>query len=299
MFACTKRKDPTPGNFGKVNSKIQYSSVAHNKNSVKKNSDTIYTQFGDYITSITPSVFRAKFHTIRYQDNYSGQSSIELIVNELPANDPLRYANFSDNSSVTMVPTFWGDLRCSDDNSSCYFANATQLLYFYFRLQYFIQEVELPQQYASLPFLYQFSFSDSVDENQGNWGSLTNNILKTKSSNFLYKLYTDAPIPDLYVFGNTDSTFQYLVDVPGQTIDNPMGGSGVGYYIIRSNKFSTFSFIPPSATETKTYTTTMSFDYNNLIQIYAGEDNIPYSQDDIFVYAPNYWERLSITVVAN
>jgi len=42
----------------------------------------------------------------------------------------------------------------------------------------------------------------------------------------------------------------------------------------------------------------MTFDINNLIQIYAGADNIPYTSDDIFVYAPRFWERLSVNLSA-
>jgi hypothetical protein len=41
----------------------------------------------------------------------------------------------------------------------------------------------------------------------------------------------------------------------------------------------------------------MTYCINNLIQIYAGQDNIPYTSDDIFVYAPNFWERLSVSLI--
>jgi hypothetical protein len=40
----------------------------------------------------------------------------------------------------------------------------------------------------------------------------------------------------------------------------------------------------------------MIFDTHNLIQIYAGEDNIPYTSDDVFIYAPNFWERIQVSV---
>lgn len=38
----------------------------------------------------------------------------------------------------------------------------------------------------------------------------------------------------------------------------------------------------------------MTFDTNNIIQVYAGAGNKPYTPDDISVYAPKYWERLFI-----
>jgi hypothetical protein len=40
----------------------------------------------------------------------------------------------------------------------------------------------------------------------------------------------------------------------------------------------------------------MSFNITDLIQIYAGQDNIAYTFDDIFVYAPNFWERISVSL---
>ena len=43
----------------------------------------------------------------------------------------------------------------------------------------------------------------------------------------------------------------------------------------------------------------ISFDTENLIQIYAGQDNIPYTSDGIFLFAPNYWERLIVKLEVN
>ena len=68
--------------------------------------------------------------------------------------------------------------------------------------------------------------------------------------------------------------------------------------VIRSNYYNPFTFTPPAEGETKSYTAIVSFDYSNLIQVYAGLDNIPYTNDDVFVYAPNYWERLSVNVLS-
>jgi hypothetical protein len=41
----------------------------------------------------------------------------------------------------------------------------------------------------------------------------------------------------------------------------------------------------------------VSFDFADLIHIYAGRDNKPYTYDDVFVYAPRFWERLKVRVV--
>ncbi len=296
IISCTDHEDSVPPNFGKVNTVFEYTSVGQKEKPVK--SDTYYTQFGEYITSITPVIFKAKFQTIRFTEDYHELNSIEVINNNLPQFDPKRYADFTNNNTVTMNPEFWGDLQCAYNGDSCYFKNPITLNYFYFRLWYFYQEVQLPQQYADLegPMIYQFMFSpeDSTEETFN--ALLVDNYLKARSRCLMEMLYTTTPIPDVFVFGNTDSTFQYYVSetdtIPNE--HNLMGDKNT--YNIRSHKYVPFTFIPPAKGETKTFTTTMSFDYRNLIQIYAGPDNIPYNQDDVFIYAPNYWERLSVTV---
>lgn len=39
---------------------------------------------------------------------------------------------------------------------------------------------------------------------------------------------------------------------------------------------------------------TFLYDIHNIIQVYAGPDNTPYTEDDKFILAPNFWERLSV-----
>lgn len=303
ISGCTKHKDSVPPDFGKVQTKILYSNTSPAKNSDAGKSDQLYTQFGEYITSITPTVFRAKFHTIRFADDYNSLNTIEVIDNNLPAADPRRSADFTNGSSVTLTPQFYGDIKCSYDMTSCYFQRPTTLKYFLFRLWYFYQEVQLPQQYASLPAtpgIYQFGgLSASTDPDYISGGSLINNYLITKSRSLLTMLYPSTPVADVYVFGNTDRTYEYYAG-PDNSTPNPDNlMREVNTYVIRSNKYNSFTFDPPADGVTKIFTTTISFDYNNLIQIYAGEDNIPYTSDDVFVYAPNYWERLSVNVEDN
>lgn len=64
--------------------------------------------------------------------------------------------------------------------------------------------------------------------------------------------------------------------------------------MIRSNKYTPVTVKMPLDGETIVMYSTISFNTENLIQVYAGMDNIPYTFDDIFVYAPNYWERLNV-----
>ena len=34
----------------------------------------------------------------------------------------------------------------------------------------------------------------------------------------------------------------------------------------------------------------------NLIQVYAGRDNIPYTFDDVFLYRPQFYDRFEVKV---
>ena len=61
-----------------------------------------------------------------------------------------------------------------------------------------------------------------------------------------------------------------------------------------SSRFKEYEITPASNGETITTISTIGFDNENLIQIYAGADNFPYTSDDIIVYAPNFGERIYV-----
>ncbi len=52
----------------------------------------------------------------------------------------------------------------------------------------------------------------------------------------------------------------------------------------------------PDDGETIEMFSTISFNTENLIQVYERPDNTPYTQDDWFIYAPDYWERINVTL---
>ena len=100
--------------------------------------------------------------------------------------------------------------------------------------------------------------------------------------------------PRAIVFGNTSST--YIYSSTGTSIDDPMGTGGD---IIRSNKFNSIIISEIPEGETKAINGIMTYNTTDLIQIYAGKDNMPYTNDDVFVYAPNFWERISVSLDYN
>jgi hypothetical protein len=254
-----------------------------------------YTQFGEYITSITPSRFLGKFLDLRFFNNQfipGFHLDINLIDNKSDITNPHRLADFSNNSSVSFIPE---QVNVREN---------VELIYFAAICLFFYQELELPQQYESITVLKYLSFGNCFFNNFDGpsvGGEKTGCFVKASHEDFLAPIFdsnwtgfngTYPVTRHSYVFGNTDSTFIfYSADQQIRTIDNPQGQNG---YIVRSNKYTpvTISAIPDG--DSKTIKGTMSFNITDLIQIYAGQDNIAYTRDDIFVYAPNFWERISV-----
>jgi hypothetical protein len=96
------------------------------------------------------------------------------------------------------------------------------------------------------------------------------------------------------IFGNTESSF--VVNPNGETVslseDCPIAEPGHDL-TIRSHKYTNMVFNQPGEGQTAVMDGTLSFNTLDLIQVYAGTDNIPYTHDDIFVYAPKFWERIN------
>jgi hypothetical protein len=268
------------------------------KSAVKSYSSTQeeqYTQFGDYITSITPSVYIIKFGDMRFQ-NYDkeGQmwnNSINIINSNMTNTDEARFADFTKNNIVNITPV-------ADHYDT---RNSVTLNIFVFITMFIYQEFELPSQYANVKDLenlvyekaaWGIDYKTSV-EIGGERDGLT---IKGSEMPLIKDKLFDNDMPHSYVFGATDSTYIWKNTLGGQSINDPIGQGG---YIVRSNKYNSFTIPAISKNETYTLAGTMSFNINNIIQVYAGADNIPYTSDDIFVYAPKYWERLSVSLDSN
>jgi hypothetical protein len=297
LIGCKKPED-TIFVPGKINATVNYLGNS-GKSSVKSNNlkaadlENLYTGFGDYIMSITPNKVSAKFYCIRYAEDLSGHNMMEIINNNLPPYDPLRYADFTNNSSVSMVPSLGGDLI----NEGASFAQSVEFKYLTFDIKNIYLEIQLPQEYISIDVLDQFNYPDNLPDDEWElYCTLTNNILNARHRLFLLPIFGNPQSsPSTIVFGGTDST--YLLNVVSDVHNIPYNTPYHGNRIIRSKNFNTITFDPSvSANKTTLITATLSFDYNNLIQIYAGTDNIPYTKDDIFLYEPNFFDRLTVNV---
>ena len=255
--------------------------------------DEHYTQFGDYITSLTPTKFTAKIWTMGYMDGvwWNTQTNSTNILSYVrwdgsmytPAQDSIqRSADFSNNATVTFEnPGMNGQLNGE------FFENNVDFKYFFFVTNFLYQEVQLPTQYEGIQL---------TAINAGFNATVENNILKSQHKMFMKPIFPNGELDMAFrfYFGNTDSAF--VVNPNGEMLeiseDNPLDG-GRNYLTFRSDKYSHASYRVPDEGETLTMSGVVSFNSTDLIQVYAGADNVPYTSDDVFVYAPKFWERIS------
>jgi len=242
-----------------------------------------YTQFGDFITSITPSRFVGKFMELQFFEETSFR--IPLIDWNWDLADPRRLADFSNNGTVSFTP------------QEVNVRNNMVLTYLSVKWCFLYQEWELPKQYENfhddqLQFFYLGNVFNNTFDGFYIGMSKTGCFVKGGQEELVAPIFDEnwtgftgtypAGCRD-FLFGNTDSI--YILEEGTE-----------GHYIAKINKYNpvTISAIPDG--ETKTIMGTMSFNTTDLIQIYAGKDNIPYTKDDYFVYAPKFWERISVTL---
>lgn len=279
---------------GTLRHKVKFTTTQSNLKSAASVAESYYENLGTYITSITPTHLTAKMNLLMYLDNWDQSNSATHMISYIDGhdNDPnyeiSLLVDFSNNQEVSYEPILYGtDLR-----DGLYEQKEVTLNYFYFVPYHFIQEFEVPEAYGDM----------NIIGNNGTYSidSITGKRLITVTYQPLIEPIFGYPDhqPWGYIFGNTDSTFivnAECADLPASE-NYPVGGNRP---IIRSNKYTPVTVVMPDAGVTTEMYSTISFDTENLIQVYAGIDNIPYTLDDVFVYAPNYWERLALKLELN
>lgn len=276
---------------GEIDYKVKYTTEKSSVKSSKTSTDVRYTQFGAYITSLTPDTFTSKINIMMYLDHWDQSDGSTHMISYVDGhdNDPnyeiATYADFSGNQEVKIDPILYS----TDIWKGIFKQKEVTFDYFYFVPNYFFQDFEIPGQYGEIS-LYNLA-GDAVHYTDSQTGK---HRCKVNNKPFVYPVYTESfRIPFAFVFGKTDSTFIFnkeCANVPPSE-NHPFGGS---YPVIRSNKYSPITVRMPLDGESIIMYSTVSFDTENLIQVYAGKDNIPYTSDDVFVYAPDYWERLNV-----
>jgi hypothetical protein len=299
--ACRKHKDTTENpkdkGFGNVIYNIQYSTARLALRQAAANGDTVekfHSQYGDHIASITPTKFLGSFSVLRLHACSDKQAFMTLFLQSPPF---VYNADFTNNSKIAVTPILNGSMSCDSakgpngqDTFLCILNEITPFVLLYSQIANLKQTLTLPTQYASVN-LTQFKYSDTVKK--GNILTVDMHPLK-KEIDYLADL-------NIY-FGLSDSTRFYK---PGENVPFPPCFpphlKSPGFFdapMIWSHKLKPWTYNPPKKGETLSLLCTIGFDTENLIQIYAGADNIPYTIDDIIVYAPDFWERLSVTVTS-
>jgi hypothetical protein len=298
---CSKNKED-----GKLKVKVNYSISGENKNAIYEKNNIVksvrsveednYSQIGNFITSITPTEFSARFLDMTfYSDKELNQGGyrLTLIDGNLPANDSSRYANFTNGNSVTINPT----LFASDKTNLFFSGGEIKFIYLSFSLDYFYQEVLLPVQYETVTlnqFNHRYGNNDYFSEIVK-----IGHTLKVDSYPIIDKVIAqNQGVLSTFIFGNTNSS---KIVYPGlDPVDPALAPFGnINGNFVWSKNYQALTAIMPAHDESRTITCTLSFDISNLIQIYAGSDNISYTSDDVIIYAPNFWDRIHVTTTQN
>lgn len=289
VFTACKKDDE----IGTLKHKLEFKTAPTIRNTL---SDSVYTQFGQYITSVSPSVFKAKLNFLFYKDAWG--SAEEVMFSYVDGQNGAQnveisvFVDFSNNQVLEIEPIIY---------HKGFLPEIIDLVYFTFGPYYLYQEFSIPAQYDTIT-LNQFNafYPESLGMNQGGTQYYCDSVkfgtlIKTRYAPLIVPIW-GSQYPSLILFGCTDSTYIFNAahDEVQTGPDYPISSGNES--VIRSHKFTAEEIVMPMNDEVSTMHSTISFDTQNLIQIYAGADNIPYTSDDVFVYAPNYWERINVNL---
>lgn len=255
-----------------------------------------FYQLGDLVTTITPTKVTAKINTIRYVDRKLTEPGVQTMVELISVNwlndDARRFADFTNGNMVEVIPQMWGNI----DNDGWFVEDNIRLRYLSILPDQFTFEFEYP---ADLPMF-------PANGLPANALSRVGNTVTCDMHYFLYRIkdsaydYEHGIYLKGFVFGGSDSTYittQTQAKNSNDVFD--LVSMSQPHSVARSGNYNTPILTPPPKGESKFITTYIAFDSNNIIQHYAGYDNIPYTYDDVFVLEPKFWDRFSIVIDQN
>ncbi len=272
---CKKNK------YGNVKQQIRFTSeiIGFNKNVKlqKRTQELRYSQFGDFVTSITPISFIAELGPVRYFSENSHDNFIALVGGSI--GNEILTADFSVESTVPVTPTLCCNVYDNPDGQGGgYFKNDVTLKMLYIRMN--LKPVfELPVEYNNINLI--------------NYQTQQNGRIITTD---LFTL--NQPVEELQVFNQTMDIYFGQFDSTYISFDVPVRDYNSGVHI-RSSNFKEWTLTPPLGVETKTVVSTLGFFIDDIIHVYAGNDNIPYTDDDVIVFEPKFWERIDVDVNIN
>lgn len=276
FFGCKKEK------YGNTRQEIRVTTDAYSAKlkSLQQVNENKYTQFGDFITTITPSGFIGELTAVRFHDDTIQSNSGGSFMTIAGLSVGNITADFTNNATISVIPVINGNLIENPDGQGASFREDVTFKFLWVGMG-LKQVIELPAEYTNIQ-LSQFypPFSQKVG-----------NILTTE----LKPLY--EPVNDLSQLSNGIQIYFGMTDSTYITEGTILGNSWSRY--IRSSHFKEWTMTPPQPEQTKTYISTIGFPNENIIQIYAGADNLPYTSDDIIVMEPKFWERIYVDVTEN
>jgi len=286
LLACACKK----GDYGTMRYKARFCTQESNTLKLSSN-DTLYTIFGDYITGITPDHLSSTVGMFIFQDHYNqGNPACHMIAFIENRQEDV---DFSGNAEIEFSPT----LHSTDIREGIFEQKEVDFRFISFCPNNFMHGFEIPTQYLGVingGNANQFMLSDGTFHFDTINQKLSVQSAKNLSYGAIHGNANAMPTSFILTFGQTDSSYVYMFsgqEMPEEDRFPFWDANGV---VIRSSKFSTQKIIMPGEGETYTMYATLSFDTNRLIQVYAGNDNIPYTPDDVFVYAPKFWDRINI-----
>ncbi len=239
-----------------------------------------YDQFGDFITSLTPVSFIGELGVVRFHaENDDFSSKMTLVMRQLNIGEEPIIADFSNNSTISVVPELNGDMMTNPDGQGGFFRNPVKFKLLWIDMGLRLT-VELPEEYTDVT-LNQFNYPREKAEKQGS--TLTTTLTPL---NHIVSELAELGHTINFVFGLSDNTHiskESFLAVPP-------------YPHIRSAKYTQWTMSPPPEDKVITYVSTIGFANDEIIQVYAGADNIPYTSDDIVVLEPKFWERIFVHV---
>ncbi len=239
----------------------------------------------DYIAAVTPTKFKVPLIFITLASSESGTQSI---LNYASSTEKA-YADFA-NGTV---------LECSNVNPGTFDilfftmfdhpCEVTTVETLNLSLEF---EVDLPVEYDGVPLQQIIDYDGTESEGTDVYATQTGTTIQTNTlAMATTNIYDDLSTPYLYIFGLTDTSSVFNSEHNDVTYQVGNATLGTGNAPAIRAPFETIT-IPY---EYELINISFSYNIENIIHIYQGVDGVSYTEDDIIILAPNYWERMSLS----
>ena len=252
---------------------------------VAPSADGVYTEYGNLVAKITPDTFvlplvRAMLFTD--EPGYEDQAFVikDLMYDQEP--DETFYADFTSEEGIQYEPevvpgvfNYFFMYLHMQDNQMTYGSEDQFTWDFETDISF-----DLPAEYSGVSIgTYEYTMDGS-------------SVLFTNGSGLQAGVFPDMPLSYFYIFGETDAPGLYNeegneIDL-GEEFNQDYGLGTAGAPVIRG------PFDPITVPESfENLTVNINFDITDIIHLYDNGSSGDLT-DDILVFAPAYWDRISV-----